>query len=163
DLAELPQDVQARLVGQAQVQENNVRPNVTGAFEALAARGGNLDPVCGRGEHLAHLVREQVRVVIDQEQVGHGSRASARWSDPDLRPSLYESVARWGLPCLPPTVGRSRTSPRSWTPKTSRTFGRPGTRRGSTTGNSTRSWASFRGRRTGPWPTSTGAPCSSAR
>ena len=79
DLAELPQDVQAGLVGQAQVEQNNVRPTVTGAFEALAARGGDLDPVCGRGEHLAHLVREQVRVVIDQEQVGHGSRASARW------------------------------------------------------------------------------------
>jgi hypothetical protein len=29
--------------------------------------------VCGRGQHLAHLIREQVRVVIDQQQVGHAS------------------------------------------------------------------------------------------
>src|SRR5262249_7043074 len=76
DVAELPQDVQAGLVGQAQVEENDVRPTVKGASEALAARGGDLEPVWGGGEHLAHLVREQVWVVIDQEQVGHGSRAS---------------------------------------------------------------------------------------
>jgi hypothetical protein len=94
DLAELLQDVQAGLVGQAQVEKNNVRPTVAGAFEALPACGGDLDPVCGRGEHLAHLLREQVRVVIDQEQVGHGTRASARWQDPALRPSFYESVTR---------------------------------------------------------------------
>jgi hypothetical protein len=77
DLAELPQDLQAGLVGQAQVEQNNVWPNGGDAFEALAARVGDLDPVCGRGEHLAHLVREQVGVVIDQEQVGHVTRSSA--------------------------------------------------------------------------------------
>src|SRR5262245_27431804 len=77
DLVDLPQDVHAGLVGQAQVEKNNVRPSVTGAFEALPACGGDLDPVRGRGEHLAHLVREQVRVVIDQEQAGHGMRAPA--------------------------------------------------------------------------------------
>ena len=69
DLAELPQDVQAGLVGQAQVEENDVRPGVGDAFRPSAPVLGDLDPVCGGGEHVAHLVREQVRVVIDQEQV----------------------------------------------------------------------------------------------
>ena len=78
DPPDLPQDVQSGLVGQAQVEKNDVGPNVGEAVEAIAPRVGDLDPVCGRGEHLAHLVREQVRVVIDQEQVGHGTRASAR-------------------------------------------------------------------------------------
>ena len=76
DLAELLQDVQAGLVGQAQVEENDIGPNFGGALEALGARVGNLDLVCGGGEDVAHLVREQVRVVIDQEQVGHATRAS---------------------------------------------------------------------------------------
>ena len=42
------------------------------SFQALCAGVGDLDPVSGCGEHVAHLVAEQVRVVIDQEQVGHG-------------------------------------------------------------------------------------------
>ena len=67
DLAELPQDVQAGLVGQAQVEENDVWPNVGDTLKALGARVGDLDPVCGGGEDVAHLVREQARVVIDQE------------------------------------------------------------------------------------------------
>jgi hypothetical protein len=66
-LAKLLQDVQAGLVGQAQVEQNNVRPNTGEACEARAARVGDLDAVCGRREYLAHLVREQVRVVINQE------------------------------------------------------------------------------------------------
>jgi hypothetical protein len=78
-LAELPQDVQPGLVGQAQAEQNNVRPKVADAFKALCARRGDLDPVCGGGEHVGHLVREQVRVVIDQEQIGHATRALAQW------------------------------------------------------------------------------------
>ena len=71
DLAELRQDVQAGLVGQAQVEENDVRASGGDPFQALCARLGDLNPVCGGGEHVAHLFGEQVRVVIDQEQVGH--------------------------------------------------------------------------------------------
>jgi hypothetical protein len=67
DLAELPQDVQAGLVGQAQVEQNNVGPNVGDTLKALGTRVGDLDPVCGGGEHVAHLVRKQARVVINQE------------------------------------------------------------------------------------------------
>jgi hypothetical protein len=39
----------------------------------------DLNPVCGRGEHVPHSVAEQVRVVIDQEQGGHVTRAPAQW------------------------------------------------------------------------------------
>jgi hypothetical protein len=77
DLAELPQDVQAGLVGQAQVEENGVWPNVGDTLQALGARVGDLDPVGGGREDVAHLVREQAWVVIDQKQAGHVTRASS--------------------------------------------------------------------------------------
>jgi hypothetical protein len=93
DLAELPQDVQAGLVGQAQVEENDVWPNGGDAFETLGARVGDLDAVCGGGEHVAHLVGEQVRVVIDEEQAGHATPSQA-WLHLDIRPSVYESVTK---------------------------------------------------------------------
>ena len=97
DLAELLQDVQAGLVGQAQVEENNVWPNV-GALEALGGRVGNLDPVGGGGEYMGHLVREQVGVVVNEKQVGHATRASARQQDTDTHWSLYQSVAKRSVP-----------------------------------------------------------------
>jgi len=58
DLAELPQDVQAGLVGQAQIEEYDMWPNVCNKLKALGARVGDIDPVCGAGEHMADLVRE---------------------------------------------------------------------------------------------------------
>jgi len=58
---------------------NNVWPNVGDALKAVGACVGYLDPVCGGGEHMAHLVREQAWVVIDQEQAGHLTRASTQW------------------------------------------------------------------------------------
>ena len=72
DSAELRQDVEAGLVGQAEVQENNVRARSRDSFQALGAGVGDGNPVSGRGEHVAHLVAKQVRFVIDQEQVSHG-------------------------------------------------------------------------------------------
>jgi hypothetical protein len=65
------QDVQAGLVGQTQVEENNVWPNVRDTLKALGTSVGYLDPVCGGGEDMVHLVRDQAWVVIDQEQAGH--------------------------------------------------------------------------------------------
>src|SRR5262249_43156320 len=116
ELPELPQDVQAGPVGQAQVQENDARANLGDALQPFGARAGDLDPVCGGGEHMGHLIREQVRVVIDQQQVGHGTRAPARWEDPGRHRSLYDPVTEQYVPCLPPTAGRTRTSPTSWPP-----------------------------------------------
>ena len=78
DAADLLEDLQAGLVGQAQVEENDVRASGGDPFQALCAVLGDLDPVCGRGEHVAHLVAEQVRVVIDQKQGGHETRAPAQ-------------------------------------------------------------------------------------
>ena len=72
------EDVQAGLVGQAQVEENNVRASGGDPFQALCGRLGDLNPVRGRGEHVAHSVAEQVRVVIDQKQGGHETRAPAQ-------------------------------------------------------------------------------------
>ena len=98
DSPELPQDVQAGLVGQAQVEENNVRASGGDPFQALCARLGDLNPVCGRGEHVAHSVAEQVRVVIDQEQVGHVTRAPRTGKILKLRWSLYQSVTKQSVP-----------------------------------------------------------------
>jgi hypothetical protein len=56
-----------------------LRGNAQGdPFQALCARLGDLNPVCGRGKHVVHSVAEQVRVVIDQEQGGHVTRAPAQ-------------------------------------------------------------------------------------
>jgi len=71
DSAELRQDVEAGLVRQAQVEENNVRASVGNPLQAICTRVGDLDPMFGRGEHVGYLVVEEVRVVIDQEQEGH--------------------------------------------------------------------------------------------
>ena len=45
-------------VGQAQIEENDVWPNVGDKLKALGARVGDNEPVCGGGEDVAHLVRE---------------------------------------------------------------------------------------------------------
>src|SRR4029077_13233435 len=104
DSPELSQDIQAGLVGQAQVEENNVRASGGDPFQALCARLCDLNPVCGRGEHVAHSVPEQVRVVIDQEQGGHVTRAPAQWYDLKMRWSLYQSVTKRSVLCLNPTI-----------------------------------------------------------
>ena len=67
----LRQDVQAGLVRQAQVEENDVRACCGNPLKPLGAGLGDLDPMFGRGEHVGHLFRENVRVVVNQEQVGH--------------------------------------------------------------------------------------------
>src|SRR5207302_625782 len=64
--------------GQEPVEENNVRASGGDPFQAFCARLGDLNPVSGRWEHMAHSVAEQVRVVIDQEQGGHVTRARAQ-------------------------------------------------------------------------------------
>jgi hypothetical protein len=78
-MAELLQDIQPGLVGQAKVEENDIRPSVGDVLEAFRARVDDFDTVGRRGKHLAHLVWEQIWVIIDKEQVGHVTRASAHW------------------------------------------------------------------------------------
>jgi hypothetical protein len=101
DLAELPQDVQAGLVGQAQIEENDVWPNVGDTLKALGPCVGDIDPVSGGGEDVAHLVRKQAWVVINQEQVGHVTRASWQWEDRGKHNSSYEFITRWASSNMP--------------------------------------------------------------
>src|SRR5207302_8742132 len=98
DSPELTQDVKAGLVGQAQVEENNVRASGGDPFQALCARLGNLNSVSGRGEHVPHSVGEQVRVVVDQKQGGHVTRAPRNGKFLKLRWSLYQSVTEQSVP-----------------------------------------------------------------
>ena len=56
-----------------------MRASICRRCQALGARVGDLDPMNGGGEDVAHLVREQARVIIDQEQADHGTRASSQW------------------------------------------------------------------------------------
>ena len=114
DSAELRQDVQAGLVGQAQVEENNVRASGGDPFQALCARVGDLNPVFGGGEHVAHLLGEQVRVVIDQEQVGH---VTYPMHGKEFWKALFivRGYLRSSVPCFTPTERRIGPSPTIWT------------------------------------------------
>ncbi len=69
--ADLLVDLQAGLVGQTQVEQNDIGRVGADALEPLGAGAGHFDPVTGGGERLAHLLRDQGRVVIDEQQVGH--------------------------------------------------------------------------------------------
>src|SRR5262249_11975087 len=112
DSPELPQDLQARLVGQTEVEENDIRGCGPNVLEALATRVGDLDSVLGGEEEVANLLREQVRVIIDQQQVGHARRPLSRCeskfekptpsSEPHIRLSAKElygaTIVNFGLP-----------------------------------------------------------------
>ena len=78
DAADLLVNLQARLVGQAQVEENDVRMPGTDPLEPFSSGARHLDPVSGSGERLAHLPRYQGRVVVDQQQVGHDRSNATR-------------------------------------------------------------------------------------
>ena len=99
DAADLLVDLQAGLVGQAQVEENDVRRPGADPLEAFGAGGGHLDPVSRRGERLAHLLRDQGRVIVDEQQVGHGrlhpgrSGVSRNWT-PSSGPQIGLSSRR---------------------------------------------------------------------
>ena len=71
DLADLLVDLQSGLVGQAQVEQNNVGRLGPDAFQTSGAGRGNLDAVTGSGKCLTHLLRDQDRVIIDEQHVGH--------------------------------------------------------------------------------------------
>jgi hypothetical protein len=45
----------------------------TNPLEPFGTGGSHLDPVSRRGERLAHLRRDYGRVIVDEQQVGHGS------------------------------------------------------------------------------------------
>jgi hypothetical protein len=59
-------DLQAGLVGQAQVQKDDVRRLDPDARQSFGAGGGHLDAVCGGGECQPHLLGDQGRVIVDE-------------------------------------------------------------------------------------------------
>ena len=72
EAADLLVDFQAGLVGQAEIEQNHVRRIGADILEPRSPGAGDLDPVSGSGERLAHLLLDQVRVIIDEQQMGHG-------------------------------------------------------------------------------------------
>ena len=66
EAADLLVDVQARLVGQPEVEENDIGRPGPDSLEPGEASAGDLDPVGGGGEELPNLGRDQRRVVIDE-------------------------------------------------------------------------------------------------
>ena len=72
DLADLLVDLQAGLVGQAQVEQNDIGRLGADALEPFGAGAGHFDAVTGSGKRLAHLLGDQDGVIVDEQQVGHG-------------------------------------------------------------------------------------------
>jgi hypothetical protein len=66
---------QPGLVGQVQVEENDIRGSGPDPLEPFGTGGSHLDPVSRRGERLAHLSRGQGRVVVDEQQMRHARLA----------------------------------------------------------------------------------------
>jgi hypothetical protein len=71
DLADRPVDLQAGLAGQAQVEEDYDRRLCVDKPEPSRARACHVDPVRRARERHAHLLRDQRRVIIDEQDVGH--------------------------------------------------------------------------------------------
>ena len=59
------------MVGQAQVEDDDVGRLGADALKPIRAGAGDLDPVRRGGERLPHLLRDQGRVIIDEQEVGH--------------------------------------------------------------------------------------------
>jgi hypothetical protein len=67
DRPDLPEDFQAGLVRQAEVEENDVGWLEADAFNAFGARGRMLRAVLRRGEYVPDLVGHDVEIVVDQK------------------------------------------------------------------------------------------------
>ena len=104
DPADLLVHVQAGLVGQVQIEENDVRRRGTDPLEPFGAGAGHVDPVSGPGEHLAHELWNQCRVIIDEQQVGHDAFALV-----SLRRARVPLPARSGIRFAIGVVGRTRS------------------------------------------------------
>ena len=87
DAADLLIDLQSGLVGQAQVEENDIRRLGLDPFEPRHAGAGDLDAVIRGGKELTNLSWDQGQVIIDEQNVGHGSLTSGASGRerPDLR------------------------------------------------------------------------------
>ena len=79
------------------------------ALEPFGAGAGHLDPVAGGGERLAHLLRDQGRVVVDEQQVGHGRVRLGTPGEEKRARSL--SGRRLGLSSAAPSIRVGSGSP----------------------------------------------------
>ena len=75
DLADLPVDLQAGLVGQPQVEQDDVGRPRADRFQARRRGACDLHAVCRGGERLTHLLRDEDRIVVDQQEVRHDRAA----------------------------------------------------------------------------------------
>lgn len=66
DAADRLEDLQAGLVGESEVEQDDIGGLGADARPSRGSRGSNLDSVTGCGECLAYLLGDQVRVIIDQ-------------------------------------------------------------------------------------------------
>ena len=77
DAADLLVDLQAGLVRQAKIEQNHVgQASARTSPQPRSPGAGDLDPVSGSGERLAHLLLDHGWVVINEQQMGHS------WLDP---------------------------------------------------------------------------------
>ena len=69
----------------------------TDPLESFGTARSDLDPVGRRGERLAHLPREQGRVVVDEQEVGHAALPGILGYGPDytVARSAFYSLLRW--------------------------------------------------------------------
>ena len=73
EAADLLIDLQARLVGESEVQQYHIRRSLGDTTDPLRAGTGHINPVVRVAEDLAHLRQNQVRVVVDEQQLAHGA------------------------------------------------------------------------------------------
>ncbi len=88
DAADLLVDLEPGLVGQAQVEQNDIGRCWHRFVDPFGAGAGHLDPVTGGGKRLPHLLRDQDRVVVDEQHMGHGRLHLGRPAKDKLASSL---------------------------------------------------------------------------
>ena len=98
DSPELPQDVQAGLVGQAQVEENNVRASGGDPFQALCGRLGDFNPVRGAGNTWLTRSRSRSGSSSIRSKVAMRREPPRNCKILKLRWSLYQSGTKQSVP-----------------------------------------------------------------
>ena len=72
DRADALEDVEAGAVGQPQVEKDDVGRMAPNLLHAVSAACRHRHPMGGLGERLAHLLRQQHGVIVDEEYVEQG-------------------------------------------------------------------------------------------
>ncbi len=113
DLAELLIDLQPGLVGQAQIEQDDIRRLGSGLPQPLRPDASHLDLVVRSRERLTHLVEDRVGVVINEEQASHVAFRTRVWAGLSARrdrSALYSLVGRSQHAC-PAELTAARDTP----------------------------------------------------